>query len=361
MRGGRIHSRTRVVSCLLAGLMVLGFPGPGLVLGAPAPPSPSGNLSVDSDPAGAAVLVDGQAQGTTPVALQALPAGDHRVRVVKDGYLDNSRVVKVAAGQTERLQVRLTHSAMTTVTTQVEGRPSSEKKGGSGKKWALIGLAAAGVGAAAFVVLTKNDPPIPGTIGVSPTGTGMAGFTPYTFSSVGSSDPDNDPLTYEWNFGDGASGSGQSATHTYANPGSFSVTLTVKDEKHSVAAPGASVTVARSVAGVWTGGVNQALFGANMSVNLTQSGSSIGGTLTFSGGLAGTVPLASSGTVSALTYPCTVTFVTAPFRIGGFAGTFTVRFSGPTDAGGTSMTGTVTSTQTAGGVISFSGTTTFRR
>ena len=357
MRGGRIHSRTRVVSCLLAGLMVLGFPGPGLVLGAPAPPSPSGNLSVDSDPAGAAVLVDGQAQGTTPVALQALPAGDHRVRVVKDGYLDNSRVVKVAAGQTERVQVRLTHSAMTTVTTQVEGRPASEKKGGSGKKWALIGLAAAGAGAVAFVIITKNHPPVPGTIGVSPSGTGMAGVTPYTFTSVGSSDPDNDPLTYEWNFGDGTTGSGQSTTHTYANPGSFSVAVTIKDEKHSVSAPGASVTVARSIAGAWSG-ATEAAFGARVSVNLTQSSTSLGGSMTFSGSLSGTLS-GLTGTVSALTYPCTVNFTTRPFGIGGFPGSFTVSFSGTADASGSSMTGTITTATSVFG--NFSRSATFSR
>ena len=152
MRGGRIHGGMRFLSCLLAGLLILGFPGSELVLGAtPAPPTPPGSLSVDSDPAGAAVLVDGQAQGTTPVALRALPAGDHRVRVMKDGYLDNSRVVKVAAGQTERVQVRLSRNAMTTVTPQAEGKPAREKGKGSGKKWALMGLGAAGVGTAAYL------------------------------------------------------------------------------------------------------------------------------------------------------------------------------------------------------------------
>jgi hypothetical protein len=34
-------------------------------------------------------------------------------------------------------------------------------------------------------------------------------------------------LTYNWNFGDGSTGSGTSPTHVYANPGSFNATLTV--------------------------------------------------------------------------------------------------------------------------------------
>jgi len=35
--------------------------------------------------------------------------------------------------------------------------------------------------------------------------------------------------SYEWNFGDGTIGTGQTATHTYMKPGTFTVTLTVKD------------------------------------------------------------------------------------------------------------------------------------
>jgi hypothetical protein len=37
----------------------------------------------------------------------------------------------------------------------------------------------------------------------------------------------SEPLSYEWAFGDGNFGSGQSVTHTYAEPGSYDVVLTV--------------------------------------------------------------------------------------------------------------------------------------
>lgn len=359
MRGRRIEHRTRVTSCLLAALLILGFPGPGLVLGAtPAAPNPAGSLSVDSDPAGAAVLLDGQAQGTTPLALQALPAGDHRVRVVKEGYLDNSRVVKVVAGQTETLRVRLTHNEVATTTTQVENQPA-QQKGGSGKKWALLGLGAAAVGGTAFYFLTKNGPPVAGTIGVSPGGTGMAGTTTYTFTSQGSSDPDNDTLTYEWNFGDGGTGSGQSTTHVYSSAGRYSVTLAVKDKKHSVSALGASVTVERSLAGSWSGPTEPG-FGAQVAVNLTQSGSNLGGSMTFSGSLGGTISNVT-GTVSATSYPCNVSFTSPSFVIGGYPGSFTVRFSGTTDASGSSMAGTITTTSSALQPPSLSTSATFRR
>jgi hypothetical protein len=65
-------------------------------------------LSIDSTPEDAAVYVDGQFVGRTPVSLPKLEAGDHRVRLQKEGYLENGRIVRVGGGQTRRLTVSLT-------------------------------------------------------------------------------------------------------------------------------------------------------------------------------------------------------------------------------------------------------------
>ncbi|UAL30592.1 PKD domain-containing protein [Nocardioides rotundus] len=45
----------------------------------------------------------------------------------------------------------------------------------------------------------------------------------------GSSDPEGDPLTFGWDFGDGESGSGVSVTHSFPTSGTYPVRLTVSD------------------------------------------------------------------------------------------------------------------------------------
>jgi PKD repeat protein len=52
---------------------------------------------------------------------------------------------------------------------------------------------------------------------------------PVTFDASSSSDPDNDALTYRWDFGDDAQAEGSVAQHAYTAHGEFPVTLTVDD------------------------------------------------------------------------------------------------------------------------------------
>jgi chitodextrinase len=49
------------------------------------------------------------------------------------------------------------------------------------------------------------------------------------FDASRSYDPEGKGLTYSWDFGDGSRGEGKTVTHVFADDGTYSVTLTVKD------------------------------------------------------------------------------------------------------------------------------------
>jgi len=59
----------------------------------------------------------------------------------------------------------------------------------------------------------------------------MGGIAPaiVTFDGTKSVDVNGDALTYAWDFGDGTTGAGATANHTYTSEGSYHVTLTVSD------------------------------------------------------------------------------------------------------------------------------------
>ena len=78
----------------------------------PAPPgrpaASTGELLVESLPAGATVTIDGQPQGTTPLSLAELPPGEYRVTMSMPGYRDFATTVRVVAGERARAAARLT-------------------------------------------------------------------------------------------------------------------------------------------------------------------------------------------------------------------------------------------------------------
>ncbi len=51
-----------------------------------------------------------------------------------------------------------------------------------------------------------------------------------SFDASGSSDSDGSIASYDWDFGDGTTGSGETVSHAYGSAGDFTVTLTVTDD-----------------------------------------------------------------------------------------------------------------------------------
>jgi len=80
---------------------------------APAPATPatlgrfSGALVVDSRPTGARVYIDGKAAGTTPLSMDDVAAGEHAIRLERDGYLRWTASVRVVAGERNRVTASL--------------------------------------------------------------------------------------------------------------------------------------------------------------------------------------------------------------------------------------------------------------
>lgn len=64
-----------------------------------------------------------------------------------------------------------------------------------------------------------------------------------SFDGTGSYDPDNDTITYAWNFGDGATATGATPSHAYAAAGTYTVSLVVNDGEYDSNPAYATATV----------------------------------------------------------------------------------------------------------------------
>ena len=79
------------------------------------------SLRVESEPTGAVVYVDGRLAGETPLTVGTIAAGVHRIRLVRAGYLENSRLVTVKGGARGMVRAQLTAAAPPLKIIVVEG------------------------------------------------------------------------------------------------------------------------------------------------------------------------------------------------------------------------------------------------
>ena len=90
---------------------------------------------------------------------------------------------------------------------------------------------------------TANERPI-----ASITATPASGPAPLTVSFDGSASTDADGfiVSYQWDFGNGSSGIGVIATHTYALPGTYTARLIVTDERGATGSASATIVVGQA-------------------------------------------------------------------------------------------------------------------
>src|SRR2546427_1581840 len=121
------------------------------------------------------------------------------------------------------------------------------------------------------VVRVADRPPV---ANAGPDQSGILGSA-VTLRGSGS-DPDGTITSYRWDFGDGASASGATASHAYATAGAYTAKLTVTDDRGAQASDSALVAIAGSAAGTpWARGFGGAASDVGYGVAVDASGNTV--------------------------------------------------------------------------------------
>jgi hypothetical protein len=100
-------------------------PTPAAASAALVTPAFAGRVLVRSTPSGARVLVDGKDRGQTPATIRELGRGEHRVRIVRDGYTTAERRVVLSSSQpSQSLSVPLAKEPRPGTKAPVTSRPA---------------------------------------------------------------------------------------------------------------------------------------------------------------------------------------------------------------------------------------------
>jgi PKD repeat protein len=131
------------------------------------------------------------------------------------------------------------------------------------------------------------------------------------FDASGSTDPGATVTGYSWNFGDGTTGSGRTASHAYTAAGTYTATLTVTDGFGQSSSTTHTITVVGPPSASFTAGPNPAVAGS--AVAFDAAGSTDPGTTiasyswNFGDGGTGTGAATTHTFVAAGTYTVTLT------------------------------------------------------
>ncbi|MCZ8072838.1 MAG: collagenase, partial [Paucibacter sp.] len=142
----------------------------------------------------------------------------------------------------------------------------------------------------------------------------------FTFSTSGltanftdtSTDPDGSVASWAWSFGDGSSSTVKNPSKTYAQAGTYTVTLTVKDNKGAASNPPKTQQVTVRVASNQAPVANFSCIATGLTLNCTDSSSDADGSVvswawTFGDGSSSTARNPSKTFAAAGTYTVTLT------------------------------------------------------
>jgi PKD repeat protein len=159
-----------------------------------------------------------------------------------------------------------------------------------------------------------------------------------TFSSAGSSDPESQPITYSWDFGDGSAlSNAANPTHVFTTTGVFTVRLTVSDGVNNTFSPPITISVGSAPTATISSPIDGTTF--------------VGGdVISFSG----TATDPDDGTLAASAFTWNLDFLhdghvhPGPVFTGVKSGTFTIPTSGHDFSGNTRYRFTLTVTDSNG-------------
>jgi hypothetical protein len=80
-----------------------------------------GSLIVRTTPDSATVVIDGASVGQSPVRIDSLRAGQHKLQIAHEGYLTRSATVALRGGATQEVQFALSQPAALTLLSEPSG------------------------------------------------------------------------------------------------------------------------------------------------------------------------------------------------------------------------------------------------
>lgn len=114
--------------------------GKSITLNAPVPIY--GSLMVQGTPAGTSIYVDGQLKGKSPIIVNDLLIGSHKVCIEKDGYEKHEKTIQVTEGQEEVVKYELVKETPKTSTASSKTTSSTTAAKGihNGREYVDLGL-----------------------------------------------------------------------------------------------------------------------------------------------------------------------------------------------------------------------------